>query len=230
MKKTLSLSLALVCFTSTAWAAPSINSKSSMNDQASYSFGFLLGKNNIDAIKGLNLEAFTQGLGAAASNQTPALSEQQMGNALTEYKKQAEARDLQSHQQQAQVNAKDGAAFLAENAKKPGVITTASGLQYQVLKAGTGKSPKKTNNVTVNYEGRLIDGTVFDSSFARQQPADFGVSQVVAGFAEGLQTMKEGGTTRFFIPAKLGYGEIGAGDAIGPNSTLIFDVELLKVK
>ena len=230
MKKILGLACALSCLTPSVWAATAINGQSPLADQAGYSFGYLLGKSNTEALKGLNLDAFIQGLTSASRNQTPALSEQEMSNALGQYKKQAEAHDLQTHQQQAQINAQNGAAFLAQNAKKAGVVTTASGLQYQVLKAGTGKSPKKTNTVEINYEGRLIDGTVFDSSIARQQSAEFRVSDVVPGFSEGLQTMKEGGKTRFFILSKLGYGEIGAGDAIGPNSTLIFDVELLKVK
>ncbi|MFX8627787.1 FKBP-type peptidyl-prolyl cis-trans isomerase, partial [Acinetobacter baumannii] len=110
-----------------------------------------------------------------------------------------------------------------------GVITTKSGLQYQVLKEGSGKTPKATSRVKVNYEGRLLDGTVFDSSIARNHPVDFQLNQVIAGWTEGLQTIKEGGKTRFFIPAKLAYGEVGAGDSIGPNSTLIFDIELLQV-
>ena len=106
---------------------------------------------------------------------------------------------------------------------------TKSGLQYQVLQAGTGKSPKASSTVKVHYEGRLIDGTVFDSSIARDQAAEFQVSQVIQGWTEGLQLMKVGAKYRFFIPAALAYGQIGSGDAIEPNSTLIFDVELLEI-
>jgi FKBP-type peptidyl-prolyl cis-trans isomerase FklB len=113
--------------------------------------------------------------------------------------------------------------------KKADVKTTASGLQYMVLQQGQGKSPKANSKVKVHYEGRLIDQTVFDSSIARQQPAEFQVSQVIQGWTEGLQLMKEGAKYRFFIPAKLGYGQIGSGDVIEPNSTLIFDVELIEV-
>ncbi|MFT4019923.1 MAG: FKBP-type peptidyl-prolyl cis-trans isomerase [Acinetobacter sp.] len=229
MKKILSLTCAL-CFSAPVFATTAVNSKSALPDQAGYSFGYLLGKSNADAMKGLNLNAFIQGLTNASRNQAPALTEQEMANALNQYKKQAEANDLQQHQQLAQLNAQNGLTFLSQNAKKSGIVTTSSGLQYQVIQAGSGKTPTKNSTVSVNYEGRLIDGTVFDSSIARQQPAEFRVSDVVAGLSEGLLTMKEGGKTRFFIPAKLGYGEIGAGDAIGPNSTLIFDVELLKVK
>jgi FKBP-type peptidyl-prolyl cis-trans isomerase FklB len=119
--------------------------------------------------------------------------------------------------------------YLAENAKKDGVITTKSGLQYKVLTEGTGKSPKATDRVRCHYEGFLIDGTVFDSSVQRGEPAVFGLQQVIAGWTEGLQLMKEGGKTRFFIPYMLGYGEGGAGASIPPYAALIFDVELLEV-
>jgi FKBP-type peptidyl-prolyl cis-trans isomerase FklB len=152
-----------------------------------------------------------------------------MARVLTQYKKQAEAQQLIELRKQAEENSKIGTAFLAENAKKAGMQTTASGLQYQVLKAGTGKTPKVSSKVKVDYEGRLIDGTIFDSSIARQQPAEFQVNQVIQGWTEGLQLMKEGAKYRFFIPAHLAYGQIGSGDIIEPNSTLIFDVELLQV-
>ncbi|MBP5479773.1 MAG: FKBP-type peptidyl-prolyl cis-trans isomerase [Bacteroidaceae bacterium] len=123
----------------------------------------------------------------------------------------------------------DGEKFLAENAKKAGVITTASGLQYEVLTEGTGKKPKATDKVRCHYEGRLIDGTVFDSSYQRNEPADFGLQQVIAGWTEGVQLMAEGAKYRFYIPYKLAYGEGGAGALIPPFSALIFDVELIKV-
>ena len=124
----------------------------------------------------------------------------------------------------------EGEKYLAENAKKEGVITTASGLQYMVLQEGTGKSPKATDSVMCHYEGFLIDGTVFDSSVQRGTPATFPLQGVIAGWTEGLQLMKEGGKTRFFIPYNLAYGEAGAAGAIPPYAALIFDVELLQVK
>lgn len=123
-----------------------------------------------------------------------------------------------------------GEAFLAENAKKPGVITTASGLQYQVITEGTGATPGATDNVTVHYKGTTLDGKEFDSSYSRGAPATFPLNRVIAGWTEGLQLMKEGGKSRLFIPSNLAYGERGAGRDIGPNSTLIFDVELIKAK
>lgn len=122
-----------------------------------------------------------------------------------------------------------GEKFLAENAKKEGVVTTHSGLQYKVLSEGTGKTPKATDKVRCHYEGFLIDGTVFDSSVQRGEPADFPLQGVIAGWTEGLQLMKEGGKTRFFIPYMLAYGEGGAGSSIPPYAALIFDVELIKV-
>lgn len=124
----------------------------------------------------------------------------------------------------------EGEKYLTENAKKEGVITTASGLQYMVLQEGTGKSPKATDSVMCHYEGFLIDGTVFDSSVQRGTPATFPLQGVIAGWTEGLQLMKEGGKTRFFIPYNLAYGEAGSAGAIPPYAALIFDVELIKVK
>ena len=123
----------------------------------------------------------------------------------------------------------EGAAFLAENAKKSGVRTTASGLQYEVLSEGSGKAPSASDTVRVHYTGKLLNGTVFDSSVSRGEPAEFGLSQVISGWAEGLQLMKPGAKYRFYIPSDLAYGEHGAGNSIPPHATLIFDVELLKV-
>ena len=124
----------------------------------------------------------------------------------------------------------EGENFLAENAKKEGVIVLPSGLQYQVLKEGIGKQPKATDQVECHYEGTLINGQVFDSSYQRGQAATFGLNQVIAGWTEGVQLMKEGAKYRFFIPYNLAYGERGAGQSIPPYAALIFDVELLAVK
>ena len=141
---------------------------------------------------------------------------------LSEYfeKKQAE---------EAQANIAAGKAYLEENGKREGVITTKSGLQYEVLTEGTGKSPKAIDKVRCHYEGRLTDGSVFDSSYQRGEPADFGLNQVIPGWTEGVQLMKEGAKYRFHIPYLLGYGERGAGASIPPYATLVFDVELIEV-
>lgn len=123
-----------------------------------------------------------------------------------------------------------GEKFLEDNAKKEGVVVTPSGLQYKVITPGTGKSPKATDTVEVHYEGTLIDGKVFDSSYRRKESIEFPLNRVIAGWTEGVQLMQEGAKYRFFIPSKLAYGPRGAGRDIGPNEALIFDVELIKVK
>lgn len=142
-------------------------------------------------------------------------------------KRQQEA--AEQAQQQAAANREQGEAFLAENARKDGVETTESGLQYEVIEEGSGESPAASDRVTVHYTGTLIDGTVFDSSRERGQPATFALNQVIPGWTEGLQLMNEGAHYKFYIPSELAYGERGAGDVIEPGSTLIFDVELIEV-
>ncbi|WP_269915190.1 FKBP-type peptidyl-prolyl cis-trans isomerase [Acinetobacter sp. HY1485] len=229
MKKCLALFCSVTCLSSALWAAPTINAQSSLSDQAGYSLGYLLAKNNADAMRGLDLDAFIQGIVTASQQKQPVLSEQQMKQAIGTYRQQAENQEFIKLQQQAKKNSDAERIFLSQNAKKPDIKTLASGVQYTVLQMGKGITPQPNSNVTINYEGRLIDGTVFDSSIARQQEVNVNMSDLVLGLQQGLATMKEGGKTRFFIPAKFGYGEIGTGDVIEPNSTLIFDVELIKV-
>lgn len=228
MKK-IGLIIATSTMSLSVFAATPITNKSPAKEQFSYSYGYLMGRNNTDALTDLNLDTFYQGLQEGAQSKTARLTDEEMTKAINDYKKTLEAKQLVEFQKTGQLNIQAGTAFLADNAKKSGVITTKSGLQYQILKEGNGQKPKATSRVKVNYEGRLLDGTVFDSSIARNHPVEFQLSQVIAGWTEGLQTMKEGGKTRFFIPSNLAYGEVGAGDTIGPNSTLIFDIELLQV-
>jgi len=130
---------------------------------------------------------------------------------------------------QLETNKTEGEAFLAENAQRDEVTVTDSGLQYEVIEAGSGAKPAATDTVTVHYRGKLLDGREFDSSYSRGEPASFPLNQVIAGWTEGVQMMSPGATYKFYIPAELAYGERGAGDMIGPNSTLIFDVELLEI-
>ncbi|WP_180070557.1 FKBP-type peptidyl-prolyl cis-trans isomerase [Acinetobacter sp. YH16038] len=223
------ISLMVLLLSSGSLFAKEINNTSSEAEKIGYSFGYLMGRSNADTLKDLDLDAFSQGLKTAAAGQKSSLSDEEMTQVLTQYKRQSDAKELIVLKQKAEENAKAGKAFLQENAKKPGVKTTKSGLQYLVLKEGKGKSPSANSNVRVHYEGRLIDATVFDSSIARQQPVDFRTTQVITGWTEGLQLMKVGAKYRFFIPADLAYGQIGSGDIIEPNSTLIFDIELLEI-
>jgi FKBP-type peptidyl-prolyl cis-trans isomerase FklB len=195
-------------------------------DKASYSIGLNIGSNlkrqNVD----LNPEALMAGMQDAMSGKKPLLNDQEVREAMMNLEK-----DMQQKQAAAaQKNAAEGEKFLAENKTKPGVKTTASGLQYKLEKEGKGAQPKANDTVTVNYRGTLINGTEFDSSYKRGQPATFPVSGVIRGWTEALQLMKVGSKYQLFIPANLAYGERGAGRDIGPNSTLIFDVELLDVK
>ena len=192
-------------------------------DKISYALGLGIGQQ----IKSMNIENFSIGDFAKSiedvmEGKETAFSSREAQIMLQEYfsKKQKE---------EAQAHIAEGKAYLDANAKKPGVTVTKSGLQYEVLQEGTGKSPKATDTVRCHYEGRLLDGTVFDSSYKRGEPADFGLNQVITGWTEGVQLMKEGAKFRFTIPYLLAYGEQGAGASIPPFSTLIFDVELVKV-
>ncbi|MBP5764297.1 MAG: FKBP-type peptidyl-prolyl cis-trans isomerase [Bacteroidales bacterium] len=148
---------------------------------------------------------------------------------LSRFFAELEAEQQKAAEEAGKVARQAGEKFLAENAKKAGVSVTASGLQYEVITPGTGRKPKATDTVRCHYEGTLIDGTVFDSSYARNEPAAFGLNQVIAGWTEGLQLMNEGAKFRFYIPFNLGYGAQGAGGSIPPYAALIFDVELLEV-
>lgn len=227
MKKQLPF-LILISLFNTAYAQD-IKKTSSEAEQVGYSFGYLMGRNHVDSLQNIDLDEFSQGLKAAAAGEKSKYSDEEMGKILTKFKRETEAKELIELKKKADLNNQLGRNFLAENLKQPNIQTTSSGLQYMVQQAGHGKSPKKNAQVQVHYEGRLIDGTVFDSSIAREQPVEFRLDQVIQGWTEGLQLMKEGAKYRFFIPAELGYGQIGSGDIIEPNSTLIFDVHLIKI-
>ncbi len=177
----------------------------------------------------INVDDFAAAIKDVLAGNELKVSNQEAQTIVTEFFTKKEE-ELQAARAEEFKNAKaDGEKYLADNAKKEGVKVTESGLQYLVLQEGTGKSPKRTDSVKCHYEGFLIDGTCFDSSVQRGEPATFGLQQVIAGWTEGLQLMKEGAKFRFFIPYKLGYGEGGAGRSIPPFATLIFDVELIEV-
>jgi len=193
-------------------------------DKLSYSLGLGIGRQLAQmGAKDINVDDFAQSIKDALAGKTPAVSDQEAQQIVNNFF------DEQAQRQAAAAKA-EGENFLAGNAKKEGVVTLPSGLQYQVLREGNGKKPAATDVVECDYEGTLINGQVFDSSYRRGERATFGLNQVIAGWTEGLQLMQEGAKYRFFIPYNLAYGERGAGQAIPPYAALIFDVELHKVK
>lgn len=198
-------------------------------DRISYALGLSMGNNfKASGIKAINVQDFADGVAAVYNGLAPRMSYDEAKKEIQEYFTKMQAEQEAAQAQMAEVNAKAGRDFLEENGKRVEVKTTANGLQYEVLQEGSGKQPKAEDFVTVHYTGKLIDGTVFDSSVERGEPATFGVTQVIPGWVEALQLMKEGAKYRLFIPSQLAYGPQGAGP-IGPNQTLIFDVELIKV-
>lgn len=199
-------------------------------DRISYALGLSMGNNfRNSGIKTINVSDFADGVAAVFEGAKPKMSYDEAKEEIRIFFQAMEEEQRAAAQKMGEVNAAAGKAFLEENGKLVEVNVTPSGLQYEVLEEGTGKLPSAGDNVTVHYTGKLIDGTVFDSSVDRGAPATFGVTQVIPGWVEALQMMKEGAKWRLFIPSNLAYGPNGAGNIIGPNSTLIFDVELIKV-
>lgn len=200
--------------------------------QASYAMGVDIGR-SLKQMKEqgteIDLKLFNEAVETLYNGKEPKMNEIQAQEVMMRFLGEQQEKAKARHTEEVKKNLEKGEAFLKENASKEGVKTTASGLQYIVKTEGTGKKPAKDDVVTVEYEGRLIDGTVFDSSKKNGQPATFPLNQVIPGWTEALQLLKEGSEATLFIPAKLAYGEQGAGDKIGPNSTLIFDVKLIKV-
>lgn len=198
-------------------------------DKVNYSVGYQIGSDLKKQGVEIKPDILVQGVKDAIEGTEPLLSQEEMRTTLIELQKRIVAAQQEQAMKKAQENLEAGKAFLAENAKKEGVKTLPSGLQYIVVEEGAGKKPDSNDTVTVNYRGTLIDGTEFDSSFKRGQPATFQLNQVIPGWTEALQLMNEGAKWKIFVPPSLAYGERGAGSLIGPNSTLIFDVELLSV-
>ena len=199
-------------------------------DKVSYALGLGIGHQLLQmGADDLNIDDFAAAIKDVLAGNELKVSNRDAQQIVQDYftKKEASLNKQRAEQGKAQKEA--GEKYLAENAKKDGVITLPSGLQYQVLKEGNGKKPSAKDSVKCHYEGFLIDGTVFDSSIQRGEPAVFGLQQVIAGWTEGLQLMQEGAKYRFFIPYRLAYGEGGAGASIPPFAALIFDVELIEV-
>ena len=199
-------------------------------DKVSYALGIGIGRQLSQmGAADLNIDDFAQAIKDVIAGDLK-LGDAEAQQIVQEFFAKQEEKQKAEAAEKGKAAKQEGEKFLAENGKKEGVITTASGLQYQVLREGNGQSPKATDTVECHYEGTLIDGTKFDSSYDRGQTATFPLNQVIAGWTEGLQLMKEGGKYRFFIPYELGYGERGAGASIPPFSALVFDVELVSVK
>ncbi|GAB3564168.1 macrophage infectivity potentiator Mip [Spirosoma luteolum] len=199
-------------------------------DSISYSIGVFMAQNlKQQGMTDLNQALLARGLQDAMSGKPTQLTQEQCGNVLNAYaQKQYAIRNAEGMKVAAE-NKKAGDAFLAQNKTKSGVVTTASGLQYSIEKAGTGAKPTASDRVKVHYTGQLLDGKVFDSSVERGQPAEFGVGEVIKGWTEALQLMPVGSKWKLYIPAELAYGDRGAGADIKPGSTLVFDVELLDI-
>ena len=196
--------------------------------KAAYSIGYMTAKSMSAQVPNLDAKSYNKGFQDAYAKKEPAIKEEDMKTILMAYEQKIRKEMEEKQKKAASEAVSKGAAYLAENAKKPNVKTTASGLQYEVIKEGTGAKPTATNTVKVHYEGKLIDGTVFDSSIKRGEPVSFPLNQVIPGWTEGVQLMSVGSKYRFVIPANIAYGEQGGGP-IPPNSVLTFEVELLEI-
>ena len=214
----------------TAKSATARTALTSTQDSVSYSIGVFMAQNlKQQGISDLNNSLLMRGLEDALSGQPTQLTQAQCGLVMNTFmQKQMAVRNAEGMKASSE-NKKIGTAFLTENKAKAGVMTTASGLQYSVEKEGTGAKPSATDRVKVHYTGKLLDGTTFDSSVERGQPAEFGVSEVIKGWTEALQLMPVGSKWKLYIPSDLAYGDRGAGADIKPGSTLVFDVELLDI-
>ena len=200
-------------------------------DKVSYALGLGIGRQLAQmGATDLSIDDFAAAIKDVLEGNSLKVSNKDAQSIVENYFKEKETKLNAERKAQGQIAREAGEKYLKENAKNEGVVTRPSGLQYKVLNEGTGRRPKATDEVVCHYEGFLVDGTVFDSSYQRGEPATFPLNGVITGWTEGLQLMQEGAKYRFFIPYRLGYGENGAGTLIPPYSTLIFDVELIEVK
>ena len=200
-------------------------------DKLSYALGHNIGHQLIGMglKESLNVEDYAAAIADVMQGRQPKMSHEEVQQVLEHYFTELEQRQQAEAAERGKAAKSEGEDFLAENKKRAGVVTTPSGLQYEIVKEGNGRQPKASDTVQCHYEGTLIDGTVFDSSYRRGMPAEFGLRQVIAGWTEGVQLMKEGSIFKFYIPYNLAYGERGAGADIPPYAALIFTVELIKV-
>lgn len=224
--------LTLLCVLAAASACRQSSSNASVRTQAqkeSYAVGANIGEQMRASKDWIDTRALERGLEDALAGRDLAVSRDSVALFLREFGQTMQKDRTNARAAQGAKNLAAGKAFLAENAKKKGVETTKSGLQYEVLREGDGPRPDSTDQVTVQYEGKLTDGRVFDSSYKRGQPMTLSVNRVIRGLSEGLRLMRVGSKYRFVVPPDLAYGPAGAGEMIGPNATLIFEVELLKI-
>lgn len=236
MKKTAILILTLMLvFTSTTFSQkkkPTVSSNLELKtkiDTLSYSLGMQFGRDLLQNEVKINPDIFIKGLKDVLESTIPLLSDDQVQQAIMNLNNELRQKDMEKQQEISSENLKKAKEFLQKNSQQAGVKVTPSGLQYKEITPGTGIQPKAEDTVEVHYTGKLINGTVFDSSIERGQTLKFPLNQVIKGWTEGLQLMKEGGKSILYIPPDLGYGERGAGGVIGPNEALIFEVELIKV-
>jgi FKBP-type peptidyl-prolyl cis-trans isomerase len=206
-----------------AEAAPAATSLTTDADRFSYGLGMVIGERVLKQYSEVDYDLLIEGMKAQHQSQATLITIEDAGTALAAYAEQQLAAETE-------VNKMKGATYLEENTRKEGVTVTESGLQYSVITQGDGAKPTATDQVTVHYRGTLIDGTEFDSSYSRGEPATFGLNQVIPGWTEGVQLMNVGSKYQFVVPHELGYGERGAGGAIGPFETLIFEIELIEIK
>jgi FKBP-type peptidyl-prolyl cis-trans isomerase FklB len=228
MRSALAIMASVFLFAGQIWAAEGVALKTK-KDKVSYAIGVNVGKGMQQESLEIDPDIFAKGLKDGMTGAKMAMPDEEMRQVMTAFQKEMAEKQAVKVKAVAEKNKKEGETFLAANKKKDGVKTLPSGLQYKVIKEGTGQTPKLTDAVTTNYRGTLIDGTEFDSSYRRGQPAKFPVSGVIPGWTEALQLMKVGSTWQLFIPSNLAYGERGAGNIIGPNATLIFDIELISI-
>jgi FKBP-type peptidyl-prolyl cis-trans isomerase FklB len=230
MKSVVTAVLCLIFAVGVAYAEDQMSLKT-QKEKVSYIIGTDIGNNFKKQGIDIDPDILIKGLKDSLNGSKLVLSEKEIGDVMTAFKQEFAAKQAEISKIQGEKNKKEGEAFLTENKKKEGVKTLQSGLQYKIITEGTGRSPKATDTVTVNYKGTLIDGTEFDSSYKRGQAASFPVKGVITGWTEALQLMKEGAKWELFVPSNLAYGDKGTvGGPIGPNATLVFEVELISIK
>jgi FKBP-type peptidyl-prolyl cis-trans isomerase len=209
---------------------PEASDMANQSDSVAYAIGMNIGNSlNTPETEDLDYLMIFRGMQDVLEENEPALSESEIQAVFTRFQATVDAKLQAENEEKGQANLAEGQEFLAENGKKEGVMTTASGLQYKVMQEGDGENPSATSQVKVHYEGKLLNGEIFDSSIQRGEPVTFPLNGVIPGWTEGLQLMKPGAKYQFYIPSELAYGLRGSPPKIGPNATLIFDVELLEV-